>query len=153
MKDGLIALAVDLVNADDPETAAARARRSISTAYYALFHALAGSNADLLVGQPSGGQSWLRVYRALDHGAAKRVMADPRRTPPEQDDALAAFANVFVGLQQQRHAADYDPAASFSLDAARSVVAAARQALADFADVPGERRLDLATRLLFKPRP
>lgn len=153
MKDGLIALAIDLVNAEEMDTASVRARRSISTAYYALFHALAGSNADLLAGPPAGSQSWLRVYRALDHGSAKRVMADPRRTPPEQDDALAAFANVFVGLQEQRHAADYDPTASFDLDAARPVVAAARQALIDFAGVSSERRLDLATRLLFKLRP
>ena len=152
MKDGLIALAVSLVSADESESAAARARRSISTAYYARFHALAESNADCLIGRPVGGQNWVTVYRALDHGAAKRLLADPRRIP-EQDDALAAFANVFVGLQEQRHAADYDPVAAFDLDVARSLVAAARQALVDFATVPSERRLDLATRLLLKPRP
>lgn len=152
MKDGFIALAVDLVNADDLATATARARRSVSTSYYALFHALAESNATLLIGGTEGGPSWVRVYRALDHAAAKRVLADPRLAP-EQDDPLAAFASVFIGLQEQRHAADYDPVAPFDLDAARSLVAVARQALADFVNVSAERRMDLATRLLLKPRP
>ena len=48
-------------------------RRAISTAYYALFHTLAASNADLIAGQPGSNRSahaWDRAYRRLEHGRA-----------------------------------------------------------------------------------
>ena len=52
----------------------ARLRRAISTAYYAMFHALAKSNADALIGstpQSRGLAAWSQVYRALEHGFVK----------------------------------------------------------------------------------
>ena len=50
-------------------------RRAISNAYYAMFHALAASNADVIVGPPHDdltAEAWIRVYRGLDHSTASR---------------------------------------------------------------------------------
>ncbi|MDW8444487.1 MAG: hypothetical protein RML45_09430 [Acetobacteraceae bacterium] len=45
-------------------------RRAVSTAYYALFHTLAKSNADLLALKSDGvlERAWTQVYRSLQHG-------------------------------------------------------------------------------------
>ncbi|MYC32883.1 MAG: hypothetical protein F4X64_06865 [Chloroflexi bacterium] len=46
-------------------------RRAISSVYYALFHAIAQSNADTLVGDAPlvrDPDAWRQAYRALDHG-------------------------------------------------------------------------------------
>ena len=56
-----------------PQPSQADMRRAISTAYYAVFHTLAASNAQLIAGQPRSNMSsyaWDRVYRRLDHGRA-----------------------------------------------------------------------------------
>ena len=56
-------------------------RRSVSTAYYAMFHALAASNAECLVGTPQGelGEpAWLRAYRGMDYGKARRYLEQGR---------------------------------------------------------------------------
>lgn len=48
-------------------------RRAISTAYYAMFHALAANNADCIVGTAHdllSRHAWDRVYRGLEHGLA-----------------------------------------------------------------------------------
>src|SRR5437016_12616823 len=51
-------------------------RRSLSTTYYALFHALAKMCADELIGvTQSGSEAWVRVYRALEHGFAKNALS------------------------------------------------------------------------------
>lgn len=52
------------------QPAAGAIRRSISTAYYAAFHALAASNADAIVGpalDPLTAAAWIRIYRGLNH--------------------------------------------------------------------------------------
>ena len=50
-------------------------RRSESTIYYALFHSIAASNANMLAGNPRtnrySNEAWTQVYRALSHGIAR----------------------------------------------------------------------------------
>ena len=71
----LIQAARDLVesaDADDPHNS--HYRRAVSTAYYALFHCLAESSANLLAGEDPANRSrraWRQAYRALNHGAVK----------------------------------------------------------------------------------
>ena len=43
----------------------ANLRRTLSTAYYAVFHSLAGAIAD------GRNEAWHQVYRALEHGSAR----------------------------------------------------------------------------------
>ena len=87
-------------------------RRAVSTAYYAMFHALCQSNADTLVGpSPSGPdpELWLDTYRTLEHRAAKNRLASSISS--RQDPAIRNFARTFGSMQEQRINADYDPTA------------------------------------------
>ena len=91
-------------------------RRSVSNAYYAMFHALAMSNADVLIGAPTDTateNAWVRVYRGLDHGAAAREL---RRHWQEFSASSQEFSDAFQEMQRQRHSADYDPYATFRIE-------------------------------------
>ena len=86
-------------------------RRAVSTAYYALFHTMARSCADALVGSTRANRSlaaWRQAYRALDHGHARNQCSNETvmgKFPKE----IQNFGQTFVEMQGQRHAADYDP--------------------------------------------
>ena len=86
-------------------------RRAISTAYYAFFHCLAENCADMVVGGPGARRSreaWRQVYRALNHGYARRrcnYQNEISKFPSE----IRRFARLFVQMQELRHDADYDP--------------------------------------------
>lgn len=57
-------------------------RRSVSSAYYAMFHALAMSNADALIDTPRDSETekaWFRIYRGLDHMMARRELQRHRQ--------------------------------------------------------------------------
>jgi hypothetical protein len=83
-------------------------RRSLSTTYYALFHALAKMCAEELIGVTQGNtEPWVRVYRALDHGFAKNAMNQNIIQTLSTD--AKTFADAFIELQEKRHTADYDP--------------------------------------------
>lgn len=91
-------------------------RRATSTAYYAMFHCLARTGADLLIGGLNSQRSepaWSQTYRALEHGFAKSQCKNNevlRKFPKAIED----FANAFVTLQEKRHNSDYNPLATFS---------------------------------------
>lgn len=89
-------------------------RRSISTSYYAAFHALAKQCADRLVGtgQQRSAAAWQQTYRALEHGFAKDASFKARSLgfPPE----IVDFGSAFAQLQEERHKADYDPLVRYS---------------------------------------
>lgn len=93
-------------------------RRSVSTAYYALFHRL----IDDAVGRLTAGVEQRNAFaRAFDHGemreACKRLLQPPKDFPPLAglviSDALRQVAEVFVWLQSERHDADYNRGKEF----------------------------------------
>ena len=89
-------------------------RRAVSTAYYAMFHALCQSNADTLVGSSPAGpdvELWLDTYRTLEHRVAKNRLAS--YIAARQELAIPDFAQTFGSMQEQRISADYDPTARF----------------------------------------
>lgn len=75
LADDLIATARRLARANAKKPRQAELRRAVSTAYYALFHALARNCADLFVGTGDARSkgAWSQVYRALEHGFAKNA--------------------------------------------------------------------------------
>jgi hypothetical protein len=86
----------------------------VSTAYYAVYDALARDCADLLIGtgQARGRDEWTQVYRALEHGFAKDACLRAQNLPfPPQ---IVDFARTFAMLQEERHKADYDPNARYT---------------------------------------
>ena len=88
----------------------ANLRRSISTCYYAVFHALAKTAADSLVGATKStrpNKAWVEVYRGLAHGACKDACKKAGQIA--FPDTLHNFSDAFVQLQESRQRADYDP--------------------------------------------
>ena len=83
----------------------ARLRRAVSTGYYAMFHTLAESAADLFIGTERS-PAWHRAYRALEHGRAKSACRQGQVMREFPAD-VRYFAKVFVELQVERQQADY----------------------------------------------
>jgi hypothetical protein len=129
-------------------------RRAVSTAYYAVFHALAKSCASILL--PSvdrTSDAYQRVYRALDHGPLKAAFA-ASAGPLRDRSPLQKIGEVVVQLQSERHRADYMPPskAFFPLNQAEELIGKARQAVMEIENLSTEDRVALATWLLFKSR-
>jgi len=128
-------------------------RRSVSDAYYALFHALATLCADSLVGPSKhNSEAWRRIYRGIDHGRAKDEF---RRADVRSMHAnMARIAPAFIQLQDARHAADYDPVNTLSRRSeAEAFIGIAETALADLDTLPPDTSVELAACLLLKRRP
>lgn len=155
-----MSLATDLLDTADALVALdphrprqANLRRAVSTAYYAVFHMLTEEAVISLVGNASTPDArGLRasMVRWYAHGRMKAVANWFRRhgtvprdimpvlgytpttptgiVPPE----LARVAGAFAELQEERHRADYDVAATFTRSDARNAVARARRAFAEW---------------------
>lgn len=126
-------------------------RRAISTAYYALFHHLAGMCADTLVGaSKSRTAAWQRTYRALEHGFAKSALLElARRSDVE---AIKLLSEIFVALQQFRHEADYDPHGSYEDGSSGACIMMARLGLHAVSSLTPEMKAEIATSLILRSR-
>ncbi len=138
--------------AADPPPSEADLRRAISTAYYAVFHTLAASNAELIAGQPQSSIStyaWERVYRRLDHGRAQNNLRAVLNllSPPG-----AFFARTFIELQGMRQEADYDPNFSITRTRTFNAIAQAETAISNFAQLTQEERRLLVAQSMFDRR-
>lgn len=140
-------------------------RRAVSSAYYAVFHAIALAVAEKAL--PSGSEAERQGYaRYVAHGAIKQACgwiagnAPPRHLESvvfrlRANRRLSLVAAAFVALQEQREMADYDhvadftrPAALASVDRADVAVTTTRALSADgdFADFCGLVALRIAIR-------
>ena len=134
------------------QPAAAAVRRAISTAYYAAFHALAASNADALIGRAHDqltADAWIRVYRGLDHGHAKSQLQN-NRASLSADSQI--FADLFRDLQNERHNADYNPRAMFTVQTAATWLNKAEAAITDFLQTSQSERAAVAILTLTRTR-
>ena len=150
----LIQAGRDLINPQQPGSSATdeHVRRAVSNAYYAMFHALAESNASALIGAPSDrwtASAWSRVYRGLDHATARRELQRHRQefSAPAQD-----FADQFADMQKLRHSADYDHRASITVDQARNWLDRTESAILNFLQVPVNERALIAALTLIRSR-
>ena len=122
--------------------------------YYALFHCLARSCADLLVGGSGAERSekaWRQTYRALEHRLAERACRNGVivRFP----ESIRDFANTFVAMQKKRHDADYDPhAAKLSKSEVQADIALVEQVIADYQAVKASDKRAFCIYVLFKVR-
>ena len=112
-------------------------RRAASTAYYALFHHLARTCAQALVGSESAREdAWRQVYRALGHNGLRDKNAIQQMGKRMQD-----FAEIWTTMQQKRNDADYDPWEHLFKSDVADDIASVRQAIADFESAsPKEKR-------------
>ena len=134
----LIALArvlVDGVIAGDLDSATqTELRRAVSCAYYAMFHTLALSNANTLIGASPADQqrwAWQQTYRAADHRPTRNKLSSASlggRFPR----AIRRFGVAFADVQRVRHSADYDPEARFVIESVLTAIEDAASAMAAF---------------------
>jgi uncharacterized protein (UPF0332 family) len=151
MVDRLLDLADQMVG--EGARSSALKRRAVSTAYYAVFHALAKSCAGTLLPSDDGNSEvYQRVYRALDHGPLREAFAS--KGPLKDRDNLKRIGELVVELQSQRERADYMPPTKglFSQKSAESLVDQARLAVSEIEGLSDEDRIALAGWLLLKSR-
>ena len=125
----LLQQARHLANLDPKRPKQASLRRSVSTAYYALFHFLIEETTGLIIGTGSRVAPLRQLAgRAFVHGKMKTLCS--QFVKPKQDHKLLrnlpfpftvamnpeleAVALAFVALQDDRHSADYDMATSWT---------------------------------------
>lgn len=127
-------------------------KRSISTAYYALFHTVAKDAADLLVGGGSARtyKTWSHVYRGLEHGFAKNACKEVSKLGVQA--GIMICASEFIELQEVRHTADYDPRARFTRAEALQWTSRAEAAIATLRAAPRRDRKAFAVQLLLRKR-
>ena len=154
--DDLIEAAELLISGATGRPKQAMLKRSVSTSYYALFHALAYNNVDALLGWGMQSTSYWEtiapIYRLIEHGPARNALARITRDHL-QADLFIRVASAFAELQKQRMLADYDPKPVFTLPAVRELIAVAREAIADVRSLQRDDRRFLASQLIAKTRP
>lgn len=132
----------------------ANLRRATSTAYYAMFHCLASSSADLLIGKTRRRSlAWHQVYRGLEHGTARKA-CQHRKALESLPPAILDFAEKFVDLQQKRQRADYAlDSGPYRKSDVLADITTAESAIRQFEQADVEARRSLATNVLFRQRP
>jgi hypothetical protein len=150
MHDDLLDIAADLARREGGKPRQTSLRRAISSAYYALFHALATLCAKELVGYSKPWRVYAPIYRTLDHGRAKDVF---KRSLIGYSASITAIGQTFILLQERRHAADYDPSPpQIGRSEAIDLIGQAKQAIARLDGLPGDERLFIATQLIARTR-
>jgi hypothetical protein len=149
----LIDVARDLCRRTGRRPREAFMRRAVSSAYYAMFHALCRLCADTLIGGAHWKtDAWSRVYRGLSHTNAKKTLTS-QKDLAELPSEIASFGVVFALLQQEREIADYDPAPFQRYFAAtETLVNQASSAIAGLGHLDDENRRRLAAMLLIRAR-
>lgn len=102
-------------------------RRAVSSAYYALFHALCTVCADGLVGW-SQADLVAAVYRNIDHAPARRRLLGPEAATISPD--IRKIGVHFATLQDRRHLADYAPPSKEAMLNRRDVLVTIEEARA-----------------------
>lgn len=154
MIDDLIEVARRLATMDVGRPRQASLRRAVSTAYYALFHALCDACVASLIGWKRRPRSWTSitsVYRSVDHGAAKRV-SNRLLSRPESGDDLQKLATALLFLQEARIRADYDPHGRFAREEVLLIIERAATAVERLRALSPEHRLDPVVQLVTKQR-
>ena len=129
-------------------------RRAVSTAYYAMFHCLARSCADTLIGKSGavrGTDAWTRTYRALDHNTVKRRCRDAQGSERFSENTRL-FAETFAQIQTQRHRADYAPGGVFRKSEVAQRIIEVEDAINIFEKESMAGRRAFAAYILFKSR-
>ena len=153
MSESLLVTARKLAKATSKRPRQDDLKRAVSTAYYALFHAIARSNADRLIGASANraDEAWRHTYRALNHTDAFRACGRLRqlRFPV----GLIDVGDAFRSLQEERHKADYDPMHRVTLADARAAIDSADIGIATLKAASRKDQISFAAQLLFKARP
>lgn len=151
LHEQLLTLARELMPSNSAAPAEANLRRGISTAYYALYHLLVHEATTRLVAIPSLRP---RIARAYDHKSIKLVCQEYDTLAKNATGQLITsagqvvprglkeIASQFVLLQQARHQADYDTAATITPEQAEAEVLRAEFAFLEWEVVKADPAAD-----------
>lgn len=129
-------------------------RRAVSAAYYALFHCLARTCADTLIGGSNAVRktdAWILTYRALNHGSAKQRCRD-EKSLQQFPSGIQAFAETFAQMQERRHRADYAPDKILRKSDVIRGIQEVKDAISIFEHASSTNRRAFAAYILFKGR-
>ena len=130
-------------------------KRSVSTAYYALFLHLCETTANLMVGtlQPDPGrrEAWQRMYRLLQHGVTRNKCENIREVL-RFSAGIREFASLLPRMQDARHDADYAPLSKYSREQVLNIITEALDAVSVFDAAPRQERLHFIAYLLASDR-
>jgi hypothetical protein len=125
LPDDLRRQAWHLARLDRGRPSQASLRRAVSAAYYSLFHLLIGEATRVMLGSRTDRRVFRQIIaRGFSHGSMvaccksfaggtlPQSISSVLPTLPVPPD-LTEVAGVFVRLQEERHRADYNLAASF----------------------------------------
>ncbi|MFW6027795.1 MAG: hypothetical protein ACOC91_03215 [bacterium] len=139
----------------------AELRRAVSTAYYAMFHALCEMCANALNGTRSPDRcerAWVQTYRALEHNLAAEacgrcVRGSSKGNNYKLPKPVRDFAAYFVSMQEHRYRADYSPSAvNYKRDQVVGLIDGAEKAIKRLRTTPRKHKAAFAALLLFKER-
>lgn len=126
-------------------------RRSVSGAYYAVFHALCFVCASELIGWSHENELLEPIYRMPDHGLAKKRLKG--REAAAIGPAAVDIGNNFIDLQEARNAADYSPPSlTVRHDETLRLIALAVQTVALIENLTTSDRKKLAVLLIARTR-
>ena len=91
----------------------------------------------------------MQIYRGLSHRQARDQLQQNRNRLSAD---AQVFADVFRDLQNERHNADYNPGATFTVQAATNLLNQAEAAITDFLQTGQSERVAIATLTLFRKR-
>ena len=129
----------------------ARLRRAVSTAYYAMFHCLAGCAANLIIGRARK-PAWHQTYRALEHGKARNACEDKGAMAAFPQE-VRHFAKTFLILQKARQQADYALDGQYGKLDVLAAIDRAERSIARFEQTDVQHRRAFVAHVLFKRRP
>ena len=154
----LIATARTLFNAasqeTDAEQAQAHLKRAVSTAYYAMFHAVCANAAALLPGadsEPATAAAWLQAYRGPEHTHVRNQCRSAGLMGPFPPE-IRNFAQNIVQIQSHRNQADYNPLSDFSLSDVSEVIDDAERAISQLSSAPLDIRQAFTIAILLRNR-
>lgn len=125
-------------------------RRGVSSAYYAVFHALCFVCASSLVGWGRT-DTLVPIYRSLEHGLAKNRLRSIEAK--EIGSHVLAIGTSFAQLQEARHAADYNPPGlPVRTDETLNLIARAREIVTLIENLDANDRLRVAILLIARQR-
>ena len=138
----------------DAEQAQTHLKRAVSTAYYAMFHAVCANAAELLPGaanQPATSAAWLQAYRGAEHTHVRNQCRNTSVMAPFPSE-IREFAQIFVETQSQRNHADYNPVTNFFPPDVDRVINRADLAINLLASAPADIRRAFAIAILLRNR-
>ncbi|MSV32794.1 MAG: hypothetical protein EXQ57_09765 [Bryobacterales bacterium] len=155
--DDLLKQALDLAGKNPESPTQADLRRSVSAAYYALFHLLISETvANWRIDSSRDGLARMFEHRVMVKASER--LKDSNAFPfagedPEVVQNLRMVAKAFRRLQENRHIADYDNARHWTQLGALEEVREAEAAFTAWHAIKNEKvAQDFLVSLLIKPR-